>query len=75
MLFGQKAWPQLTCFYSGHVLIIKTCGTVSLRSKIKSIDVADYLSEWLPNIANNEVEFIARCNFCAATLLSRLCRI
>jgi hypothetical protein len=29
------------------------------RAKIKFIIVADYLSEWLPNIANNEVEFIA----------------
>ena len=29
------------------------------EAEIKSTVVADYLSEWLPNIANNEVEFVA----------------
>ena len=29
------------------------------EAKIRSTVVADYLSEWLPNIANDEVEFIA----------------
>jgi len=26
---------------------------------MQSIAIADYLSEWLPNIANNKVDFIA----------------
>jgi hypothetical protein len=29
------------------------------EAEIRSTVVADYLSEWLPNIANNEVEFVA----------------
>lgn len=60
MLSGQRTRPRLTCFCFWACLDNKDLWYDLLaEGGMQSTAVADYLSEWLSDIASNEVEFIA----------------
>lgn len=72
---GRSVWTTWTISYyairaksiaAANLLLFWACldnkdlwYSLLAEAEIKSTVVADYLSEWLPNIANNEVEFVA----------------